>query len=69
MIDEDEKKMIGRKYEQIGGLTSEEFGIGDIAVITKYWKLVSFGSEKYSKIRLRYLCGFEEWKEVVELED
>lgn len=65
MIDEEPKKMIGKRYEQIGGLVSKDFGIGDIAVVTEYFSITSLGAEKFSRIRLT-LNGFEEWREVKE---
>ena len=34
MIDENPEKMIGKRFKQVGGLEGDEFGIGDIAVVT-----------------------------------
>lgn len=60
-IDEKEEDMIGRRFRQVAGLYNEEFGIGDIAVVTKYANITSLGAEKFSKIRIT-LNGFEEWE-------
>ena len=63
MIDENPEQMIGKRYKQVGGLIREEFGIGDIAVVTKYYGITSLGGEKFSNIRID-INGFEEWEEI-----
>lgn len=62
-IDKKEEDMIGKRFRQVGGLYNEEFGIGDIAIVTKYHGITSLGAEKFSKIRIA-LNGFEEWEEI-----
>lgn len=68
MIDENPEKMVGKRYKQVGGLIREEFGIGDIAVVTQYHGITSLGAEKFDKIRID-INGFEEWEEVKESVD
>ena len=68
MIDENPDKMLGKRYKQVGGLVREDFGIDDIAVVTKYHEITSLGAEKFSKIRID-INGFEEWEEVKESVD
>lgn len=65
MIDDNPDEMIGKRYMQVDGLVDEEFGIGDIAIVTKYYGITSLGAEKFSKIRLGF-NGFEVWREVKE---
>ena len=57
--------MMGKRFKFIKGLEGDEHKIGDISIITQYHMLVGFGQEKYSKIRITDLTGFEEWQEVI----
>jgi len=68
MIDENPDKMLDKKFKQIGGLVAEEFGIGDIAIVTPFANIIGLAylKKSYHRIRLTHLSGFEEWELVQE---
>lgn len=59
------EQLEGKRFKLLS-YYDEEFGKGDIAVVVKYCKFYGLGAEKFDRIRLIDLTGFEEWELVQE---
>lgn len=59
------EKLKGKRFRILHDF-DEEFLKGEIAVVVEYFNFYGLGAEKFSRIRLTDLTGFEEWELIQE---